>query len=293
MAFIPAVGTVPVGEEAVPSTQTITVSFSGSAANASGANGLEFSTDKLFDGKLGNASDLSGNISIVGPISGSANIAEAVSADLLEGILVDGLSANATSATATLSQTVAFSGSSPASAAALASNLEIQMGVFGASENACDLFGAAGVPVPVSGSSGISSGTRGGVTDLLFSQWRFIDPQTSEVYRFLRNPSTAPTTAGSTRRQKSIVFDQRRADGKTVMFKKNGEAIQVRITGVLDTQEQLEALETWTRKRYAVTLRDDLQRRYEVYPQSFEPRREHKADAPYYHTYTLTYTLVE
>ena len=288
MAFIPAVGTVPVGEEAVPSTTTVVTQISGKASTASGAKATQFTTDPLLDGRASNASGARGNLSLDAVLEGKASTASGARAELLEGTLLDGKAVSASGARGVLSHEIAISGGANAASGATSPFFNLELGLSGSTDTASGFFGAAGVPIAISGKAGSSSGIRGGVTDPLFRQWRFIDPETSEVYRFETNPSVVPEP----KRAKRIVYEGKTEQGQTLVFKNNGEALRVTITGKILSEDQLNEITAWSKKRYPVKLRDDLDREITLYVESFEANRGHKVSHDHFHDYRLTYVVL-
>ena len=270
MAFIPAVGTVPVGEEAVPSTITVVTEVTGSASAASAASGDIF-LSPLLDGSLDTASNLRGNISVVGPISGKANTASDGVAELLTGELMNGSLDSASSATAVLSQVIAATASGSATSD-LSGSIDIAMSVTGGAPSASDGLSYLGVPVRIQGGAPTSATARGQLTDPEFRQWRLIDPETNDIYLFETNPATVPSNFTK------LITESRNEQGNTLVFKRNGPSRQVRITGSLLSENQLSVMTDWSKKRYPVTLRDDLGREITIYVESFDATREHKID---------------
>lgn len=285
-------------------TATITRSrgVTGSADSASSA------VVQAFRGRAANASSASGSLTRARVLTGDADQASDANAFADVAVGVSGSGDNANEATATPSRDRGVIGSAESANEATATSSRAR-GVSGSGDNANDagglvtglvvLFGAANVAsgasvIDYSAASGpVSSSLRGYLDFVGISRWRFIDPVNNDIYYFTVNPSTNPTTAGAAGRLKSIAYTTlTNADSKTLVFKKSGETRTVQITGSITSSDQLYQLETWAKKRYPVRLRDDLERELEVYVESFEPRREHKVNMPYYHTYTLTYAVV-
>jgi hypothetical protein len=112
---------------------------------------------------------------------------------------------------------------------------------------------------------------------------------TYEYYDFEINPSSGGTPGLS----KNIVYQSTAAaSNKTIVMKRAAEPTTVSVQGTITTQLQLDTLATWAKKRYPINLQDDLDRKYLIYIESFDVRREPSSDTPYSHSYTLTYLIV-
>lgn len=260
----------------------------GSAPNASSASG-DLTRSRAVTAVADQASDASASATVAMEASGSGDNANEATATPSRTRSVDGYAESANEADATISIGMGVSGSGDNANGAEASSLTGSISISGTAASANSAYS-----IDYSAASGpVSSSLRGYLDFVGVSRWRFIDPVNNDIYYFTVNPSTNPTTAGSAGRLKSIAYTTlRNADSKTLVFKKSGESRKVQITGSITSSDQLYQLETWAKKRYPVRLRDDLERELEVYVESFEPRREHKVNMPYYHTYTLTYAVV-
>jgi hypothetical protein len=263
-------------------------SLIGIAPNASSASG-DLTRSRAVTAVADQASDASASATVAMEASGSGDNANEATATPSRTRSVDGYAESANEADATISIGMGVSGSGDNANGAEASSLTGSISISGAAASANSAYA-----VDYSATSGpVSSSLRGYLDFVGVNRWRFIDPVNNDIYYFTVNPSTNPTTAGSAGRLKSIAYTTlTNADSKTLVFKKSGESRKVQITGSITSSDQLYQLETWAKKRHPVRLRDDLERELEVYVESFEPRREHKVNMPYYHTYTLTYAVV-
>lgn len=120
--------------------------------------------------------------------------------------------------------------------------------------------------------------------------WTFTDPVTMDTWDMEINPNQGGTPSY----RKNITYRNPTApDGKLLMFEGRDEPQQMRVDGVILTQALLDNLVVWYNKRYAVEVQDDLGRTFNIYITALEPSRERKRSHPYYHTYTLEYTILD
>lgn len=112
--------------------------------------------------------------------------------------------------------------------------------------------------------------------------WQFYDPQTAENYSFTVNPAEG----GTPTRKKNITKIKTTAwNAKPLLFEGADEPLQFAWSGVLLTQEQLQAYITWFNKRTQVRLTDDLGRVFYLYIIKFAPKRERAAHHPWKFSY--------
>ena len=118
--------------------------------------------------------------------------------------------------------------------------------------------------------------------------WKFTDPVSLEEYEFEMNPGSG----GVPDQERKSVYSERRLDNKIVQFELPEDARETQFTGTLLTEAQYVAFEAWARKRSPFILTDDLGREYGIIAVGFEPRRERRSSAPWYHTYTFKYVFL-
>jgi len=120
--------------------------------------------------------------------------------------------------------------------------------------------------------------------------WVLTDPVTLDTYDLPINPNQGGTPSY----RKSITYRNTAApDGKVLMFEGRDEPQNMSVSGVILSEELLNALVTWYQKRYAVTVEDDLGRTFSIYITSFDPQRERSVSHPWRHSYTLEYTILD
>lgn len=123
-------------------------------------------------------------------------------------------------------------------------------------------------------------------------RWKFIDPVTSEQYEFEINPNKGGTPALKKNVQTTATTAPE-PDSRLLMFEGRPQARQGSFSGTLLTEEALTAFEYWYNKRNQIYLTDDLNRTMTIYITSFSPERVRAATAPWKHTYTMEYTIVD
>jgi len=225
------------------------------------------------------------------PVSGSASIAAAAKATLSGDVPMSGSASASSQARGSLTGVITFVGSA-STASGGKGKLRGDFVLFGHAPTSSGAKSLLSATVPIFGSapnSGEAQGHLDGGRGPLLNRWQLANPTTNEIYVFTTNPSTGGVPASN----KQIVYSNAVAtNGKTLIYERSSESQEVKISGTILTQAELEALGLWASKRSVLTLTDDLSRTYNIYITSFVAERVRKASNQYYHTYTLGYMII-
>lgn len=173
-------------------------------------------------------------------------------------------------------------------ASGLKGTLSADVGVSGSTSSVALLSGNATVTtgeVAASGSARVAARLKGAVDGGSLVGWSFVDPFTASTFRFSPGPSDIRDPA----RQKRVLYSTRKTNNKALVFLGKPDAEEIVLSGVLKSQEQLQSLREWAKKRHVFLLRDDLGQSTEVYVKLFDARRVQRPYDPYYSTYTITF----
>lgn len=115
--------------------------------------------------------------------------------------------------------------------------------------------------------------------------WIFEDPVAETVLTMQMNPNSG----ASPDYKKSITRKNTTAPGgKVLLFEGNDAPQQFDFSGVILTQAQFEFLYNAWDKRHLIRITDDLLRTYEVYFESFSPKRKVSGTNPWRHEYSAS-----
>lgn len=123
------------------------------------------------------------------------------------------------------------------------------------------------------------------------AKWVFTDYwNDTDTWTFEVNPNDG----GSPAVTKNLLIAQNTSPNRVNIVQEGASnAPTVSFSGVILTQSQYEALESWYSKRILIKVRDDLGRdMYGVFT-SFSPKRVRRARNPWYHTYDAGLTLAK
>lgn len=129
--------------------------------------------------------------------------------------------------------------------------------------------------------------------------WNLYDPVTTEEYNWPVNPHTDNGSHGIT---KNTLFESYAGLRQSATGEDRIDAIigfagmgpqAFSYSGIVYTFEQLEKLEEWASKSYAVILTDDLGRGFSVVFESFKLERVRSNKHQFKHAYTLTGFVLE
>jgi hypothetical protein len=323
-----ALGSQSLGEDALAGIQS-TDEITGKAPAASGLSGdrdTDFevvgrsntTTDAKgnisgttlgFFGDGPTASGLSGAIAVSYQVSGAAPAASNASANLdTEGEIDFAGSANTTSGLSAYlgADPRAFDGGLP-TAAWLSGSLIVDevfplTGELGSASEAlgsltvikdegrtsaaAELSGVLGVSTGLASDASTSALMVGQLTGGVASKrWALRDPKTYDVYEL----EIGPSSEGSRGSQKNIAWSNSAASNKTLLYQLPRETATNSLQGTILSQSQYEELREWSKKRYALTLVDDLGRSSSIYIQMFNLERAQSPDQPYRTSYTFKY----
>lgn len=112
--------------------------------------------------------------------------------------------------------------------------------------------------------------------------------QTNVAYQFEINPNDN----GAVSIQKSIMMNQTTGPNRVnILQEGQNQAPLLDFSGVILTQTQLEAMETWYDRRVFIKITDDLGREYYGVFSKFTPKRIRRASNFWYHNYDAEFTL--
>ncbi len=120
-------------------------------------------------------------------------------------------------------------------------------------------------------------------------KWTFFDPATADLAEFEINP-TEPFTPGHERR---LTPTRRYPGGLTTVWGNATNAQEISFSGAIFTETMYDLLVEWFNKEDPIELTDDLNRTYTIVISKFEPKRVHKPQFPWFHTYSVTATIVD
>lgn len=121
------------------------------------------------------------------------------------------------------------------------------------------------------------------------AKWRFTDPTNSTTYIF----EISPNDGGTPSRKKQIFYSKTTApDGINITMEGRDEPANGSFSGVLLSQTQFDAFNTWYEKRHQIQVTDDLNRTMTIYITGFDAKRKFSTSHPWRHTYTIDYIKV-
>lgn len=121
-------------------------------------------------------------------------------------------------------------------------------------------------------------------------RWSFTDSITFDVHVFELNPSDGGTPS----LKKNFTFASSLApEGTALIFEGSREIPSETVTGIIRTEDALNAFRDWFWKSAPVILEDDLGRSFTIMITEFVPKRKRASSAPWKHDYTLTYLILE
>lgn len=124
--------------------------------------------------------------------------------------------------------------------------------------------------------------------------WQFIDPLTDEVYVWPVNPHT---DSGSHAIEKNVEWDVRAGSHRTaagahqistIVFSKGRNLERFSYSGFVYDQDQLEAMNEWISKDYAIEMVDDLGRVFVILVEEFSTSRVRSRQSPWKHEYNFS-----
>lgn len=117
--------------------------------------------------------------------------------------------------------------------------------------------------------------------------WKFDDG--TETYLFDINPNEggSPTYTRKINKQGTVA-----PDGEPVLSEGQAPMKESSASGVLRTRAQYAAFKVWAEKRTIIEITDDLGRVMVSILEEFEPRRVRKTSTPWYHTFTLRWSIL-
>lgn len=284
---VPLVGQTPTASD-LDGSPEVSYAVDGQAPTASEATG---SADRAREAtaQAPTASEATGALSATVPISGNASAASEATgaADALT--LVSGDAAAASGFDGNLTGTVPIDGQAPTSSD-FAGSTEIQYALNGGAPTASDGVATLNVATDFSVTGQASAASQAMAVLLVTGpRWTFIDG--GDSYQLTPGPTTAETPRID---KKAVRYSHvRSSDSKTLMYVTAGDVQEIVFTGSILTQAQYDAFEDWAALRDPWVIRDDMFREWSVVTKSYTPRRIQKADTPWYHTYTWTFTVLD
>jgi hypothetical protein len=125
---------------------------------------------------------------------------------------------------------------------------------------------------------------------MLVQRWSLLDPVTYDSHTFELNPYEG---GSFTRKKKTATLKTAASDGKNIMFEGRQEPQQTTFTGILYSEEEMQAWREWSNKRYQVQLTDDLGRSFSIYIKSLSFDRVRSAVHPWKHKYTVEAMILD
>lgn len=120
-------------------------------------------------------------------------------------------------------------------------------------------------------------------------KWVFEDFWNGGTYTFEINPNEG----GSPSVTKNIHAAQNTGPNRTGILQEGTSQISsIAFSGVVITQTQYEAMETWFDKRVLIKLTDDLGRTFYGVFSKWNPKRQRRASHQWYHTYDAEFQVV-
>lgn len=124
--------------------------------------------------------------------------------------------------------------------------------------------------------------------------WTLYDPVTTDTYAWPVNPNADDGSHNITKKTSYEVYAGMRQTSTgddridALVFSAGVDPSRFSYSGFVYNRTQLETLETWCTKDYAVILTDDLDREFSITIDGFDLQRVRSNKHPYKHSYTLT-----
>jgi hypothetical protein len=122
--------------------------------------------------------------------------------------------------------------------------------------------------------------------------WRWEDPTEGTVEFMSLNPNegASPTFAKQLTKETTSAPG---ALGSVLIFEGADQPTEFQFSGAILTQEQYEFLQRAWERRHLVLVTDDLGRVFQLYLETFNPRRVRSKTYPWKHTYDATAIVVK
>jgi hypothetical protein len=121
-------------------------------------------------------------------------------------------------------------------------------------------------------------------------RWSFFDPNTNTTYSFEINPNAG----GSPGRSRKLTYTPTAsAQGKTLAFEGRADPQRCDFSGVVLTEAQYNAFDTWAQISNQVRITDDLGRQFWIVIESWLPKRERARHYPWKHSYEAKAVIVD
>ena len=119
--------------------------------------------------------------------------------------------------------------------------------------------------------------------------WVFTDPTTLEEHTWEVNPNDggSPDISKSLSQKANVA-----PDGGTVIYQGAPPVQTLEFSGVILDQDHYDVLSDWAARSHLIQITDDLDRTFVVIVDKFSPKRVRKGTRPYYHTYSMSCTIV-
>lgn len=149
------------------------------------------------------------------------------------------------------------------------------------------------------GGGGGSNGVAPGVTAVLNAKGTFAKYQTAPMIQLEFTEQADryvmeinPNDGGAITIQKNILMSQTVGPNRVnILQEGTSQAPVITFSGVILTQEQLEAMERWFDRRVFIRMTDDLGRQYFGVFSKWSPRRQRRASNFWYHSYDAEFTI--
>jgi hypothetical protein len=128
--------------------------------------------------------------------------------------------------------------------------------------------------------------------------WRFEDPVTSVIYYLPVNPNQDNGLTYSRNLSYNVLAGVRKNSANqdtvdAIAFEANEEQQTFSYNGIVYTEDQYDAFQTWLSKSYPFEIYDDLNRGWLVYLQSFVFTRVRSRKHPFKHSYQMQGIILE
>lgn len=127
---------------------------------------------------------------------------------------------------------------------------------------------------------------------MAYVKWYFYDSSvaTPETYTFDVNPSEG----GSPTKQKNLIYKNTAGpNGNVLVFEGRDNVKEFTVSGVLLTEAQYTALDTWYEKRHQVEINDDLGRNFSIYITGLRFTRKRSFAYPWKHEWEMNYIILD
>lgn len=124
------------------------------------------------------------------------------------------------------------------------------------------------------------------MTDLW--KWNLWDPYLNENYRLEVNPNEEDMD-----RKRNFTYDRTASPlGTPVVYEGTPDPPSITLTGTLISQDQYQAMDAWSQKKYQIMVTDDLQRNRWMISSEWSPKRKWAVNHPWRSDWTWTLLLV-